>query len=290
MHSRTMMRPDGVALDSHKLGLIYLLVSALCFSFAGVFAKGVAASSWDVIFWRAAFGLLLLLLWYGLRGGLKTQLRMQPSGIAIAGIAVVSTTAFLTSFKFTSIANVAMIYATVPLLAGLLGWLLVRERVSVRDLIASSLALLGVAIVVQGSIGTGSLLGDGLAIAMAVTMALVIVLFRKFPETPSGGVNLLSCGALIPIAAFFGTPHAVPLHEVSILALFAFLFILAYITLQEGSKILPPALTGLLSILETPLAPIWAWLILSEVPLLSTLVGGAVIVLAVLTSVLRVQR
>ncbi len=177
-----------------------------------------------------------------------------------------------------------MIYAVTPLMSGLLGWVILREHISKQELIASIFAIIGVAVVVNGSVGQINIYGDGLAIVMAVTLALIIVLFRKYPDTPSGGVNILSCAILVLMCSLIGTPFSVPFHEIAILAFFGLLFVTAYITLQEGAKILSPTLTALLSILETPLAPIWAWLILSEIPVLSTIVGGAIVLIAVLVA------
>lgn len=259
----------------------------MCFSFAGIFTKGVEASNWDVIFWRAVFSIIFVIVWYGGRGQLKQQMRLRRSGVVISFLVVICTTAFLTSFKFTTVANVAMINATIPLMAGILVWIILREHISRRELVGSIVALVGVGIVVQGSLGQINIYGDSLAMLMTITLALVIVLFRKFPDTPSGGVNILSCAVLVLLCHLIGTPYSVPFHEVLILALFALFFIVAYITLQEGSKLLSPTLTGLLSVFEAPLAPIWAWLILSEIPIGSTIIGGVVIMLAVLGVIMR---
>ena len=274
-------------MSARATGLAYLLVSAISFSFAGVFIKGVDTGSWGVIFWRAAFGLLFLIVFYSTIGKFSKQVSMKSSGVMISLIAVVSTTAFITSFKYTSIANVVVIYASTPLLAGFLGWWMMREAMSRREVIASVATLIGVAVVVSGSLGQVNIYGDSLAIFMTVTFAVIIVLFRKFPGTPSGGVNMLSCAILIPICIAFGDPFVASMRDVLVLAVFAFLFIIAYVTLQEGAKLLSPALTALLSILETPLAPIWAWLILSEIPALSTVIGGAIVILAIIGATVR---
>jgi drug/metabolite transporter (DMT)-like permease len=273
--------------QARTTGVVYLLISSICFSFAGVFTKGVEAGSWDVIFWRAGFGLVFLIIFYLGTGKIARQVNLKPSGIMISLIAVISTTAFISSFKHTSIANVAMIYASTPMLAGFLGWWVMREHISRKEFVASIVVLFGVAVVVHGSLGTINIYGDTLAILMAITMAMIIVLFRRFPETPSGGVNMLSCIVLMPICMLFGDPFAASSHDLFLLAVFAILFVIGYITLQEGSKLLPPTLTALLSILETPLAPVWAWLILSEIPVLSTLIGGVIVIVAIVSATVR---
>ena len=86
-------------LNNQKTGIFYLLISAVLFSFVGIFVKGVEASSWDVIYWRALFGVIFVVIWYGFRLQLGKQLRLRMSGISIALLAVICTTAFLSSFK-----------------------------------------------------------------------------------------------------------------------------------------------------------------------------------------------
>jgi len=110
-------------------GLVYLLVSAVCFSFAGVFVKIVDTGNWGVIFWRAGFGVIFLVIFYSAVGRLREQLNMKVSGVWISLVAVVSTSAFISSFQYTSIANVVVIYASTPLLSGILGWWWMREAV-----------------------------------------------------------------------------------------------------------------------------------------------------------------
>ena len=273
-----------------RKGVIYLLVSAVFFSFSGVFVKGEEATGADVVFWRAAFGAVFMLAWVAISSDIRQDMRLKLPVVILAGLAVICTTTFLMAFKYTSIANVAMIYATTPLVAGMLGWLILSERFSLKDILLSFLALFGVGVVVFGSLGTINVLGDSLTIIMATTLALIIVLFRKFPETSSGAVNIYSCAVLVIIFSFFASPQTVPLQEIIILAIFALFFIIAYVTLQEGSKILPPALTSLLSILETPLAPLWAWLLLSELPALMTVIGGLIILIAVLAAIAEPQE
>jgi len=283
--SLEISKPIGAfGMSPQVTGLVYLLLSAVCFSFAGVFVKVVHTENWGVIFWRAAFGFLFLILFYASIGKLEKQMRLKASGIVISLVAVVSTSAFISSFQYTSIANVVVIYASTPLLSGILGWWWMREAVSLREVIASVAVLIGVGIVVLGSVGQVNIFGDSLALIMAITMAAIIVLFRKFPDTPSGGVNLLSGAILIPICIVFGEPFTASFRDVLVLALFALVFVIAYVTLLEGAKLLSPTLTALISILETPLAPIWAWLVLSEMPDLATVIGGTIVILATIVA------
>ena len=149
--------------NSRRHGVVLLIISASLFSFSGVFVKGVSASAADVVFWRAVFGALLMFVWVVISSQVRTELKFTKQVALLAGLAVICTTTFLMSFKFTSIANVPMIYAATPLVAGALAWLILAESFPLRDILLSLLALFGVGVVVFGSLGTVNLLGDFLA-------------------------------------------------------------------------------------------------------------------------------
>ena len=109
--------------------------------------KGVEATGADVVFWRAVFGAVFMLAWVAISSDIRQDMRLKLPVVILAGLAVICTTTFLMAFKYTSIANVAMIYATTPLVAGMLGWLILSERFSLKDILLSFLALFGVGVV-----------------------------------------------------------------------------------------------------------------------------------------------
>ncbi|MDF2367833.1 DMT family transporter [Sneathiella sp.] len=270
----------------YYVGVCLVVVSAITFSTAGLFTKGVDAGSWEVIFWRGFFAAAFTTLWMLNRGTIRHNfLGMGYSGLAVAVIGALGTVAFITSFKLTSIANVSLIYATSPLIAAVIAWFVMNERITSRMMAGCEGALLGVAIIVSGSLGQISLDGDFLALCMTTAMAVIMVIYRKYPNTPGAGPAALSSLLLLPFAAVFGQPFNVDLTEIYILCAFGLLFAIASVTLAEGAKRVPSGQTALLSSLETPLAPILAFILLAEVPGTTTILGGSVVVLAVLFSI-----
>ena len=209
---------------------------------------------------------------------------MGRSGWAVGLVGALGTAAFIPAFKLTSIANVSLIYAVAPLIAALLAWFAIGEKASARTLAGCLLALLGVAVIVSGSLGRISLTGDFLALCMTAAMAAIMVLYRKYPDTPAAGPAVLQSLLLLPVAALLGSPFAVQRTEILILAAFGLLFALASVTLAEGAKRIPSGQTALLSSLETPLAPALAFLLFTEIPSAATLLGGSLVLFAVLIS------
>ena len=273
------------------LGVSLILISAAIFSSAGLFVKGVEADFWSIIFWRGISAALITTLFVIWRGSFVREFRqMGYSGIAAGVVGASGTIAFIPSFKYTSIANVSLIYAAVPFVAALIAWLWMRERPTRVVIIASLVALIGVLAIVGGSLGQVNLRGDMLALWMTIAMAGYLCIYRRYPRTPAAGPAVLLSLLLAPIGWYYGNPFDAPIAEILIMCLFGLVFSVASVTLAEGARRLPAAETALLSSLETPLAPVWAFMLFSEIPVLMTVIGGSIIFIAVLYSQVQERR
>ena len=272
--------------SGYTVGVTLLIVSAITFSSTGIFTKGVEAAAWAVIFWRAVFAATITIAWVARRGALRREFTgMGLPGLAIGVIGALGTAALIPAFKLTTVANVALIYASAPLIAAFMAWIALGERVSPRTALGAAGSLAGVVIIVAGSLGDVNLTGDGLAMVMTVVMATIMVIYRARPDTPSAGPSVLQSLFLMPLAFIFGSPLQIDPVEIAILATFGVMHAIASVTLAEGAKRVPSGQTALLGALETPLALILAFLILSEVPPTATLLGGGIVFVAVLASI-----
>ncbi len=266
-------------------GVILLVTSAVVFSTAGLFTKGVSADAWSIVFWRGVFATVLTLSYLSWRKSIRRELfNMGTSGWAVVLTYVISTPAFIAAFKMTSIANVSLIYAAAPFFAAGLAWLCIKERPALSVIIASLSAFCGVGVIVSGSINQIHLRGDFLALWMTFILAAMMVIYRRFPNTPAAGPSLVGTVLLLPIAASFTDPFAVELSEIPSMAAFGLVFAVASIALAAGARHLPASESALISALETPLGPLWAWLIFTELPALETVIGGAIILTAIITN------
>lgn len=260
-------------------------ISVLFFSTAGLFTKGVPEDAWTIVFWRGLTATGFTLGYLMMTNGLRRELASFGwPALFVSLLGASGSAAFISSFKLTSIANVALIYATVPFLAAILAWVCLRERPTSRTIIASSATLAGVLIIFGGSIGSTSLTGDLLALWMTLTLAGSMVVYRRWPETPAGVPSALSSIVLLPVALLVATPLDAAPEYMPAMAGFGLVFAVASVTLMAGARLLPSAETALLSALETPVAPLLAFLILSEVPSTATFIGGGVILSAILWS------
>ncbi len=165
---------------------------------------------------------------------------------------------FLTALRHTTVAHVAVIYATVPFFAAALGWLAMRERPRVGAVVASLVALAGVAVMV-GLGRDGGLTGDLLAFGMTLTMAVAtLVIARHFPQMPFLPASCMSALISGLVAWPFGAPFAVSAYDLVMLALFGIMtFAVGLLTLftDEARGIFPPSRPRFIGSLDAPLAP-----------------------------------
>ncbi len=270
---------------SRKSGIILVLISALVFSTAGLFTKSVEAGAWEVIFWRGVFAALFTTGYVFVRRTVQAEfVEMGRWGWLVAIVSAAGTAAFIPAFKHTSVANVVLIYAASPILAALLAWFWFREAMSKAAMLGCVAAFSGVVLIVSGSLESINLRGDLLALWMTFCMTLVVVMYRRAPATPAAGPAVMASVILMFPAAVFGSPFAVPAHEMLILAAFGLIFAIASVTLSEGARRVPSGETALISTLESPFAIALAWILLSEIPVLATVVGGSLILTGVIGS------
>jgi len=192
---------------------------------------------------------------------------------------------FITSFRLTTVAHVAIIYATVPFLAAGLAWFVMRERPTRHAVAASFAALLGVGTMV-GLGGDGGFLGDLLAFGMTVSMAVMMVISRRYRGIP---VMQAACVSAL-LSGFIGIPFAANLAvsgpDLINLALFGLVnSSIGLVLFTLGSRRLPAIETGLIGSLDAPLAPIWVWLAFAETPTRATLIGGLIVFVAVIAHI-----
>jgi drug/metabolite transporter (DMT)-like permease len=278
---------------TRQTGLLLLLGATLAWSTAGLFARGIDLDTPTVIFWRGLFGTAgLLVALFALRGseGFRDFARLGRAGGLYAVCSGLGILFFIGSLKATTIAHVAIIYATVPFAAAGLGWLVLREVPSRVAMIASLIALIGAATMV-GFSGDGSLLGDAMAVGMVLAMACMMVIARARPQMPALAAGTVSAIGVPLLCLPFATLHGVMGEQFAMLAGFGLLnSTLGFALFIYGSRYLRTVETGLISALETPMTPLWVWLVFGETPSDATLLGGSVVMIAVFSFILIESR
>lgn len=281
------LQARSFALSEHEKGIALVVAATLAWSASGLYSRLLTVDVWTTIAWRSLFGgLFLLVPSLFLEGGFsRRQWRsvFHPSGLAMIGCQTFSQACFIGALYMTSVANVTMIYATAPFIAALFGWLILKEKVARRTLVAGGVCFSGVAVIVASSIGGGTGTGDLLALGMTVSFALVIIIPRINPDVPSLPPTIVSAFLTLILFAPFGSIGSLDLHNWVVLAAFgATNFSIALVLFLAGARRMAPAEAALLGTMEIILTPFWVWLFFAEQPPAATFLGGAIILAAVL--------
>ena len=270
---------------SHVLGVVLVVASTAFFALAGIFTKLATSSDpWTIACWRGFVGALVISAYVYVRRARTrpaASFRLGWRGWAVAIVGALSSIAFIAAFKYTYVANVAVIYATVPFMAAAIEWLALGNRTRLQTLATAAVSLVGVAIIVAGSIGGDNLGGDGLAVLMTFGCAVYLVMIRAYRGTPVVWAAAVSSLLLFAAGWIFADPLAIGSRDFAVVATFGLSFAAASILWTEGARFLPASESGLLGAAEVPLAILFAWLILAELPPAQSMIGGAIVLIAV---------
>jgi drug/metabolite transporter (DMT)-like permease len=277
----------AVALDRkrrQRRGQIYVALAAVAWSSAGVLQRQLTLDASTQVWGRALFAGVGLLAFVAVveRGRVLRAFRsIGRAGIAVALLVAVASSGFIAALNHTSVARALFILAISPVLAALLGRAFLGEPISRRVVLAMALALTGVGVMLGGP-DEGSLKGDALAFAVALSFALVVVITRRRRDVSMAPATCLSQAIVVVAFLPLASPGEIEGADVAWLAALGIGQIgLGFALLTAGARLIPAAQVGLISLLEVVLAPLWVWLALDERPGTLTLVGGAIVIVAI---------
>ena len=273
-----------------RRGALLVACAAVCWSSGGLIARLVATGPWTTSLWRGLFASLFLTLVLRVVRRLGIFALWRDGGRPVLIVAVCMATAstcFIFSLAHTSVANTLILMSTGPYVAGLLGFILLGERVAPRTWLTMGVVLVGASVMVSDSYRRGAIVGDLLAIVMASSFAIATVLIRRHPEIQMAPAAALATALTALVALPMADPLGTAPRDLALLAFFGVgQFGAGFLLFTAGARLIPAAESSLIGMLETVLGPLWVWLVLSERPGAASLAGGALILAALLANTL----
>ncbi len=283
------------ALSSRLLGLLLAFAAPLSWSIGGVIIRSVDTDPWDIVFWRATGHVLcfpVALWWLWGRSALVDLRAVGKPALAVAFFMACTLIFHVLAMTRTTVANVLILQSMSPLLVAVLAWLFLDERLRASGWFILAIAFAGLALVIGGSLGGGDMTGDLFALVVAVCSAAHVTIIRRHRARNLAAVTLPAAILAAGVSLFFAQPLAVSLADIGLLILLGGVqmslgltcFILAL-------RHLPAAEVTLIALLEPILGPIWVWLVIGEQPAATTIVGGVIVLGALVAHVtLAAQR
>jgi drug/metabolite transporter (DMT)-like permease len=277
----------AVILDApgaRRRGQTYAVAAALAWSTAGVVQRQLTVSTATQVAGRAFFAVFALLAFVAFSrdgGGLAAFRRLGLAEFAVAGCTAIASGAFIVALNHTTVANVLFMQAVAPIAAASIAWLVLGERASRRTAVAMGVALLGVGVMVGGPGGSHGV-GLALSVLMTLSFAVVVVITRHRRDISMAPAICLSQVIVLMVAAPFSEPRGMGRNDLVLLAVLGVTQIglgLAFLTMS--ARLLPAAEVALISLLEVVLGPLWVWLADGERPSTASLLGGVIVIAAV---------
>ena len=286
----TSLTPPTLAVDTHKHGLLFVFAAGVLWSTVGLGIRMIEdAVVWQILLYRSISMSLFLYMVIRLRSGESPFLQIRRIGlpVVVAGLSLVAAySGGIYAIQNTSVANAMLLFATAPFMAAVLGWLVLREPVRAATWIAIAMALGGILIMVSDKTGDVAVQGSLAALGSALGFAVFTVALRwgrsgeMLPSVFLSG--LFAIMITFGICQFLELSVVLSLQDGGVaMGMGVFQVGAGLILYTLGSRSLPAAELTLLSLAEVLLGPLWVWLFLNETASLNTLVGGAVLLIAI---------
>jgi drug/metabolite transporter (DMT)-like permease len=286
---RTVGRHDRHG--SAALGSLMALTAGGVWSFGAIAArKADSSDAFQYLIWRSIGIIIVIEVWSLFRRRPQQTVLAYTSGrrMLLANVALLlASIGFVYAVKVTTAANAAFLGSTTPLFSVCIARFVLGERLNRRTIGAIALALSGLMIMVIGDLEVGSIVGDLAALSSAMGFAVYTVVVRSRPQRdwspvlPGYAVLMIAICATITVSQ--GNTLTPPAEDVALALLHGgVIIVIGTYLYNTASRSVPAAAMTVFVQTEMVLVPVWAFLLLSERPPTATVIGGTVIMIAVI--------
>ena len=268
-------------------GPLLIFLGALSLSFGGLIVKSFeGATLWQILFWRSVFFSLTVLAFLIITYKKKLFNSFYLSGLPgfIGGVILsIGFCGYVFAMYNTTVANTNFIISLQILFLAIFGYFFLKEKISSTTLFSIILAVVGVSTMVGNSLTSGELSGNLVAFLMPITFAVLIIIVRKFPAVDMVPAQFVAGICCCLIGYMLSNKIMISYHDIFLGFLAGFFQIgFGFIFITIGARTTPSAMVGIIMLSESVLGPLWAFLFVSERPSMFSLIGGAIIIFAVL--------
>jgi len=272
--------------NHYRLGITLIVLGGMFLSLSGILIRHVdSASGSQILFYRSltCFVTLFAVLAVQYRGNIAEKfIAIGRPGLLASLVLSTGSIFYIMAMLNTTVANVVFIIGASPLVAALAGWLVLKERISVKSLLTMVFAVLGIGLMFADGFVSGGMLGNLLALMLVLMYVLYLLILRKHKDIDMLPATCLSgLVTAILVLPFVGSLQ-ISQHDLIIAMLLGSVqFGIGFMLLTWSTRYLLAAEVALFSLTESILNPIWVWIGVNEVPSNLTLMGSAVVLVSV---------
>jgi len=268
-------------------GPFLVFLGACTLSFGGLIVKSFeGANLWQILFWRSIFFSIVVLFFLIItyKKNLFTSIyKVGLPGFFGGMVLSCGYAGYVFAMYNTTVANANFIIQTQTIFLAIFGYIFLKEKISKLTLASIFLAFGGIFLMLGSSLTGGQMIGNIAAFVMPISFAVLILTVRKYPSVDMIPLQLIAGIGAIIIGYLFSSKIIVSSHDILLGFVAGFFQVgLGFIFITIGAKTTPSALVGIIMLTEAVLGPLWAWLFINETPPLVVLVGGSIVLSAVL--------
>jgi len=276
-------------------GPFLVFLGACSLSFGGLIVKSFeGATLWQILFWRSLFFIFIIGIFLVLTYKAKVLYAFKKSGLpGFAGGIILSSgfCGYVFAMYNTTVANTNFIIQTQILFLAIFGYLFLKEKISKITMISIILAIAGVILMIGSSLTPGQMTGNLAAFIMPISFAILILIIRKYPHVDMVPLQLIAGIAAMIVGYILAGKINISYHDIFLGFLAGFFQLgFGFIFITIGARNTPSAIVGIIMITEAVLGPFWAWMFVNENPPLTVLIGGSIIIFAVLLQFLLPKK
>ena len=268
-------------------GFILVFLGALTLSFGGLIVKSFeGATLWQILFWRSLFFCFVIIIFLSITYKKEFFKSIIISGIPglIGGVILgCGFLGYVFAMYNTTVANANFIIQTQTLFLAIFGYIFLKETISKITLASIILAISGITLMLGDSLTSGQMLGNLIAFIMPISFAVLIIIVRKYPSVDMVPLQLIAGIVAMIIGYLVAGRIDISLHDIFLGFLAGFFQVgFGFIFITIGARTTPSAVVGIIMMSEAIFGPLWAWIFINEQPPLIVLVGGSIVLFAVL--------
>ena len=267
-------------------GPFLVFLGACTLSFGGLIVKSFeGANLWQILFWRSVFFSIVVLFFLFLnykKNFFNSIYKIGLPGFFGGIVLSCGYAGYVFAMYNTTVANANFIIQTQTIFLAIFGYIFLKEKISILTITSIVLAFSGIFLMLGGSLNSGQMIGNIAAFIMPISFAVLILTVRKYPNVDMIPLQLIAGIGAIILGYLFSSQIIVSSYDIFLGFIAGFFQVgLGFIFITVGAKTTPSALVGIIMLTEAILGPLWAWLFINETPPLVVLVGGSIVLFAV---------